>query len=281
VITGAIEATRGCPYQCDFCPETATPGNARFYKRPVEDVIAEIKALPQKSFVFYDASLTIDPTYTKTLFQKMKGINKRFFCNGNVDVLARDPELVRLSKDAGCAGWLIGFESVSPNTLDAVGKKTNKITEYETAVRTIHNNKMIVIGCFIFGFDTDTPTVFDETLKVIKTLDIDVPDFSILTPSPGTPIYHQFEKEGRLLSKDWTRYNLKTVVFTPKQMTPEELLKGIHHLYIECYTPLAIIKRITRSLRWGIYPFFIVLARNMVAMMNNRRLSHHKIKKSH
>jgi radical SAM superfamily enzyme YgiQ (UPF0313 family) len=272
VITGAIEATRGCPYQCDFCPETAIPGNARFYKRPVEDVIAEIKALPQKSFVFYDASLTIDPTYTKTLFQKMKGIHKRFFCNGNVDILARDPELVRLSKEAGCAGWLIGFESVSQNTLDAVGKKTNKITEYETAVRTIHTNKMIVIGCFIFGFDTDTPAVFDETLQVIKTLNIDVPDFSILTPSPGTPIYHQFEKEGRLLSKDWPHYNLKTVVFTPKQMTPEELQRGVQRMYQECYTLPVTIRRVVRSLRLGIYPFMVVLTRSMVSMMNNRRL---------
>ena len=64
VITGAIEATRGCPYRCEFCPEAIVPGDSQYYARPVDEVIAEIKSMPQKTLMFYDNSLTINPGYS-------------------------------------------------------------------------------------------------------------------------------------------------------------------------------------------------------------------------
>ncbi len=145
-MTGAIEATRGCPYLCEFCPETNIPGGSQYFTRPVDEVIDEIKSIPQKTIMFYDNSLTINPTYTKSLFEKMKGLHKKFFCNGNVDVLAHDGELVRLSKEAGCVAWLVGFESVSQNTIYSIGKTTNRVVEYAQAIQNIHDNHMVVIG---------------------------------------------------------------------------------------------------------------------------------------
>ena len=272
VMTGAVEATRGCPYGCEFCRETNIPGGSTFYKRPIDEVISEIKSLPQRVFTFYDNSLTVDPEYTKMLFRKMKGMHKRFSCNGNVNTLANDEELVRLSRQAGCFSWIIGFESVSQETLDEVSKKTNKIIEYEKAINNIHNNKMSVIGYFVFGFDSDTKDVFEKTLEMIKKLQIDVADFCVLTPFPGTPIYKKLEKEGRILTKDWEEYNLKNVVFNPKNMTSEELMKGIRKVYIEFYSTKYSIKRVIRSMNLGLYPFFMVFARNAVANMNSRRL---------
>jgi radical SAM superfamily enzyme YgiQ (UPF0313 family) len=271
-ITGAVEATRGCPYHCEFCPETNTPGGCQFYKRPVDDVIEEIRKIPQKTIMFYDTSLTIDPAYTKELFKKMKGLHKRFFCNGNVNILAKDLELVRLSKEAGCVAWLIGFESISQNTLDSVGKTTNTVDEYIQAVHNIHKNHMAVIGDFIFGFDTDTPETFEKTLKVIQELQIDVVDFSILTPFPGTPLYNKLEGEERILTKDWSKYNLKTVVFTPKQMKITELQQGVQYMYYDFYSLPYTLKRIIRSLRYGVYPGFVVLSRNLIVTMGSRRL---------
>jgi radical SAM superfamily enzyme YgiQ (UPF0313 family) len=273
VMTGAIEATRGCPYHCEFCPETNIQGGALFLKRPVPEVIAEIKKIPQKTLMFYDTSLTIDPSYTKELFNQMKGLHKKFFCNGNVNVLAHDAELVRLSREAGCVAWLVGFESICQNTLQAIGKTTNTADEYAQAVLNIHNNHMAVIGDFMFGFDTDTPDVFEKTLQAIKELQIDVADFSILTPFPGTPLFKKLDDEKRILTKDWKYYNMGHVVFTPNHMTPEELLKGVHKVYDEFYGTAYTIKRITRGLRWGTYPFFIIFARNLVSMMGRRRLA--------
>jgi radical SAM superfamily enzyme YgiQ (UPF0313 family) len=270
-MTGALEATRGCPYRCEFCPETNIPGGASFYKRPLAEVIAEIKTIPQKTLMFYDTSLTIDPGYTKELFKKMKELHKKFFCNGNVDVLAHDPELVRLSKEAGCTAWLIGFESICQNTIDDVGKTTNTVEEYATAIHNIHSNHMAVIGDFIFGFDTDTSDVFEKTLRVIKNLEIDVADFSILTPFPGTPLFNKLESQRRILTKDWKFYNMGHAVFTPTHMAPEELEEGARKIYNEFYSLAFSIKRITRGLRWGMYPFLVIFARNLVAMMSKRR----------
>ena len=272
VITGAIEATRGCPYRCEFCPEAIVPGGSQYYARPVDEVIAEIKSLPQKTLMFYDNSLTIDPGYSKSLFKKMKALNKKIFCNGNSDVLARDKELVRLSKEAGCVSWLVGFESVSQKTLDEIGKTSNRVEEYFQAVKNIHGHGMAVIGSFMFGFDSDTKDVFDETLKTIKELEIDVADFCILTPVIGTPVFNKLEKEGRILTKDWSKYDMKNVVFEPKNMTPEELLQGVRRMYAEFYSTSYTVKRVVKSLRLGLYPFFLVLARNAVANMNSKLL---------
>ena len=272
VMTGAVEATRGCPYHCEFCPETHIQGGSTYFQRPIPEVIAEIQTIPQKTLMFYDASLTIDPSYTKELFREMKGLGKKFFCNGNVDVLANDTELVRLSKQAGCVAWLVGFESICQDTLQMIGKKTNTVMEYAQAVRNIHKNHMAIIGDFMFGFDTDTRDVFTKTLQAIEELEIDVADFSILTPLPGTPLFHKLEKEKRILTKDWTYYNMGHVVFTPKQMTPEELQQGVQEMYTKFYAPLNSMKRILRNLPRGVYPFFVIFARNIIATMNSRRL---------
>jgi radical SAM superfamily enzyme YgiQ (UPF0313 family) len=272
VLTAAIEATRGCPYHCEFCPEANINGGSSFYKRPIAEVVSEIKSIRQKTLMFYDTSLTIDASYTKELFTQMRGLKKRFFCNGNVDVLAHDQEIVDLSKDAGCVAWLIGFESICPTTLQKIGKITNRVDDYELAVHNIHDKHMVVIGDFMFGFDTDTPDVFKQTLFSIKTLNIDVADFSILTPFPGTPLFKNLDHENRILTKEWKYYNMGHVVFKPKQMTPEQLLRGVQQMYSEFYRFPYSIKRIMQNLPRGLYPFFVVFARNLVAMMNVRRL---------
>ncbi|MHA2431134.1 MAG: B12-binding domain-containing radical SAM protein, partial [Promethearchaeota archaeon] len=188
-IMGAIEATRGCPYKCHYCPESNTPDGSLFYKRPINEIIDELKIIPQKIVMFYDTSLTIDPLYTKKLFKEMMPLKKKFFCNGNIDVLSTDEELVRLSKKAGCIGWLIGFESISQETIDLVQKKTNIISAYEKAINCIHSHKMMVIGDFMFGFDTDNKDVFITTIQKIHEMGIDVADFTIATPFPGTPFF--------------------------------------------------------------------------------------------
>lgn len=267
VLTGAIEATRGCPYCCKFCPESNIPGGSKYFKRPIEEVISEIKKLPQKTFMFYDNSLTIDSKYTKELFREMKKLRKRFFCNGNVDVLAEDAELVKLSKEAGCVAWLVGFESINQKTLEQMGKKTNKIKNYKKAVLNIHKNKMAIIGEFMFGFDTDTSDVFKDTLRRINELGIDAADFTIVTPFPATPLFEQLKKEKRLLTEDWKNYNLRSVVFQPRNMSVDELRKGLIKMYKEFFSTDAMVARTLRSLRLGIYPFLLVFMRNFTSFM--------------
>lgn len=276
VVSGAIEATRGCPYHCLFCREGQLPGGSQFYKRPLDQVINEIENLPQKTFTFYDTSLTIDPSYTKALFTQMKRLHKKFSCNGNVDVLAHDKKLVQLSKEAGCVSWLIGFESVSQKTLDEIGKKTNTVSAYRQAVQNIHDNNMLVIGCFVLGFDTDRKDIFNETLQMVIDLKIDIVDFLVFTPFPGTPLFERLDHEGRILTKNWSHYNMKNVVFTPKNMTPGELLQGVKSLYRSFYSGPHTIRRIFYGMRFGLYPFFLLLERNLSAFIQMRLLNYSK-----
>lgn len=254
----AIQASRGCPYQCEFCSETIVNTKQFFRPRSIDNVIEEIKSIPTKSFIFHDASLTINPTYTKKLFRSMIKLNKRFFCNGNADILGKDVDLLRLARDAGCVGWLIGFESISQKSLDGVKKKTNIIENYEKAIDRIHDHNMMVCGTFVLGFDGDTIDVFDRTKEFVYSSGIDIPDALILTPFPGTALFNRLDKSGRILTKDWSKYDHRHVVFKPKNMTSQQLLINTNNLYKDFFRLRDILKRSIKSIKLGYYPFLNV-----------------------
>lgn len=259
-----IEATRGCRYRCEFCSiSNSEIGWHVFRKRPIENVIREIQSIPQKRLTFSDASLTLDVEYTKSLFKEMKHLNKKFICYGNAHVLNKDEELLRLAKDAGCYMWNIGFESISQESLDAAGKKINKVEDYYSVVKKIKKYEMAVLGQFIFGFDTDTVDIFDSTADAIHNIDVDAPSLSILTPYPGTPLFTRLNNEGRILTKDWSKYTLNDVVFQPKQMSPEELLNGFHSMIKAFYNISDVMKRNLQSIKLGFTPLMGVIMENI------------------
>jgi len=259
----AIQASRGCPYQCEFCSETIMNSKKIFRPRPVENVVEEIKSIPGNVFVFHDASLTIDPKYTKKLFRSMIDLNKHFFCNGNVDTLGSDDELLSIAKKAGCVGWLIGFESISKESLIGAGKKTNNVNSYMNAIEKIHEHNMMVSGSFVFGFDGDTLDIFDKTKDFVDMSGIDMPDAMTLTPFPGTPLFNRLEKEGRILTKDWSKDDHRHVVFQPKNMTPEDLFENTQKIYADFFSKYSMAKRILKSIKLGYNPFISVLFQNL------------------
>jgi len=165
-----IQATRGCPYGCRFCSVTNEEFRNIYRTRPIEDVIKEIQFTKKRSFIFYDNSLTIKPSYTKELFRKMKSLNKKFIASGNINVLAKDNELLKLAYEAGCTGWFVGFESIVQKSVNEVGKRANRVEEYLHAVKKIHDQGMLLFGSFIFGFDNDTKDVFDKTIEINQKL---------------------------------------------------------------------------------------------------------------
>ncbi|RLF34310.1 MAG: B12-binding domain-containing radical SAM protein, partial [Thermoplasmata archaeon] len=239
--TEAIQASRGCPVGCEFCAMQKIEGPI-FRGRPVDNVIEEMKTIKAKNIFFADASLTINPTYTKKLFQKMKEINKKFECFGNINILTKDDELLRLASEAGVSTWYVGIESISQKNINAAGKTTNKVKEYSNAIKKIKDHGMMITGFFMFGFDGDTPDIFDKTLQAMIKWKIDEASFSILTPYPGTRLYERLEKEGRITTKDWSKYTEGHVNFIPKNMTQEQLLQGMKKIATEFYSYPNIIK---------------------------------------
>jgi len=262
-LTNSIEATRGCPYKCDFCQDANIRNGSVYRTRPIDNVIEEIASLQQKIFFFTDFSLTIDLAYTKKLFQRMRGLKKKFICGGNVDVLAEDEELLRLSHEAGCIEWISGFETFSQESLNGVHKNTNIVEDYARAVKKIHKYKMSVFGTFVLGFDEDAPDIFNVMRKHIGNLSIDTVNFAILTPYPGTPLFSQLEKEGRILTKDWSKYNRKNVVFEPKNMTKKELEEGFRDITLYFGSIPSVGFRTFRSLSLGLHPFIATFAGNL------------------
>lgn len=260
-----IQATRGCPTGCEFCCMTNAKFRNQFRYRPIENVIREINALSSVNFIFCDNSLTNNPNYTKSLFLKMKDLGKKFIGMGNINILSKDEELLQLAKEAGCIGWYIGFESVKQESIDEIGKTTNKVEDYITAVEKIHNHDMIIIGTFVFGFDTDTKNVFEDTYTFVDDAEIDVPDPLILTPFPGTPLYIRLKRENRILTENWSLYDLEHVVFEPKNMSPEELSYNTINLYKKFFSKKNILKRVFRGTRLGYYPFINVINQNYVS----------------
>ena len=261
---GIVQATRGCPYRCKFCAVQNVEG-ATFRTRPIEKVVEEITALQRARFLFADSSMTINPAYTKQLFRAMKDLNVRFSCYGNIDVLRSDEKLLQASQEAGCEQWLIGFESTNQETLKSIGKKTNKVEDYASAVKKIKEYGMAIMGLFMFGFDTDTKDVFDSTLEAVCTMDLERAGFSIVTPYPGTPLFDELENEGRILTRDWSKYNLRNVVFQPKNMTVDELLDGRESIVKEFYSLPNCLRRcfqdedisIDRLVNRVVYDYFI------------------------
>ena len=244
VLSDGIRITRGCPNKCEFCSITYFFKHC-YRKRPINNVIKEIKSLPRKFVYIHDANLTADPKYSKTLFKRMikEKINKKWFANGNIYNLGTDEEFLKLAKKSGCIGWTIGFESTSQESLNNVKKKENKVEKYAEWIETIRENGMAVSGLFMFGFDYDTPEIFDITIDALKRWDIDVGEFNILTPLPGTPLYNKMVKEKRLLTKDWSKYTQAQVVFKPKQMTPEELYEGTKRVIRDFHKSSKMLKR--------------------------------------
>jgi len=257
-----VEAGRGCPNCCEFCLVQRIVGSSHRL-RPVADVIAEIKLTKSKFINFDDSSLTIDLDYTKKLFRELAPLHKKFFGCGNVDVLSRDDELLKLACKAGFIAWFVGFESFSDKTLKNVGKKTNSVAQYKSVVEKLHENKMAVMGSFMFGFDTDDPDVFDKILDDVMGLGVDSADFNILGIYPGTSLFVQFEKEGRILTKDWSKYNFGQVVFKPKNMTKEFLEAEAWRISKEFYSIKNILKLSIKSAKLGFYPFMVVTIKNV------------------
>jgi len=240
-----LQSTRGCPFKCDFCSVTTFFGNS-YRCRPVEDVINEVKGLPDKKVVFLDDNIVGRPKYAKELMKALIPLNIKWGSQGSITI-AKDDELLSLYSKSGGKYIFIGFESLSEGNLDDVQKGWNTIKNYEAAIKKIHDAGIDIIGSFIFGLDNDTVSSFRTVLNFIMKNKIDNAMFNVLTPLPGTKLSEKLEKEGKIFNRDWANYHTGTVVINPVNMTADELQNGYYWIYRECYTWPNILKRVFRS----------------------------------
>ncbi len=239
-----IQFTRGCTHTCDFCMVPVVW--KRYQRRPVADIIRDIKALPGKRFAVSDVSPFEDEQWTKELLTAMIPLKKKWGALATTRI-ADDPELLDLLVKAGCSFLLIGFESVEQEALTGIAKGFNRADRYDELMRKLHDARIVVQGTFVFGFDHDSKDVFEKTVDRVNELKIDIPRYSIYTPYPGTRLFQRLEAEGRILSYDWGEYDTMHVVFEPLQMSPVELYEGFRWAYAQTFGYRSILKRTLSS----------------------------------
>ncbi|MDR1158581.1 MAG: B12-binding domain-containing radical SAM protein [Oscillospiraceae bacterium] len=246
MMKGAVFATRGCPYHCRYCNLKQIYPDA-FRTRPVDSVMAEIAAMPSKFFVFWDDNLFADQAYAKELLRALVPLKRRWAAQATLrDCM--DEALLALAREAGCLYLFIGLESFNDDALSDAGKTINRLADYEPMIRAIHRHKIMIQAGIVFGFDSDTPAVFGDTLDACERLGVDGATVSILSPFPKTPIYEQFKAEGRLLTGDWSFYNSKTAMaFQPLHMSTDELWRGFHRFRRRFYSLGSFVRRMRVS----------------------------------
>jgi len=244
VTTNAMQATRGCVHHCEFC-SVAAFHRYKIRTRPVQQVIDELKTLG-KHVLFMDDNIVLDKAYAKELFKAMIPLKKRWYSQCGI-AIAEDEELLRLAAQSGCRGLFIGFESLSEQTLNAYRKHCNRKRDYMDVVKRIHKAGIAICGGFVFGSDEDGPDVFENTLQFLLESNMDALQSTRLTPFPGTPLFEQMDKEGRIIDKDWSHFDFFHVVHQPKQMSRETLDSGTAWLQQQFYSYGNINRRIGRA----------------------------------
>lgn len=240
--TTSVIATRGCHNRCGFC-YLATDGLHMPYRmRDVQQVVDEIAADGQPYTVFVDNNLGSRPDYLKNLCLALKPLGIIWSAAVTIDI-TDDASLVREMALAGCTGVFVGFESLNGGNLTDARKRSPAPEDYARRVALLHRYGIQVNGSFVLGFDHDRPDVFERTVEWIEANRLECATFHILTPYPGTPFFRQLEAEGRILHRDWDKYDTAHVVFQPKHMSPEELDRGYAWCYDRLFSHASIWRR--------------------------------------
>ena len=222
-----IQATRGCPHDCNFCIVSKFYGK-KIRKRNINLIIEDIKTIAKLNldlpYLFVDDNIFVNRTFAKELLMKMIPLKIKFIAITDIKI-ADDPELLDLAYRSGCFMLLIGFESLKPEALSDVnvnGWKMKQINNYSTAIEKIQSAGMSVIGAFVLGLKGDHLDDFAKTRDFVINNHI-LGQFCLLTPLPGSRIYEEFKAEGRLHNHNfWDSCNFYELNFKHDNFSKEE-----------------------------------------------------------
>ena len=156
--------------------------------------------------------------------------------------------MLRLAAASGCIALLVGFETLSKANIANLGKKANIVDEYETVIKRIHSHGIAIDGLFILGLDEDDEGVFERTVHFAQRMHLECAQFAWPIPYPGTAFYESLDKTGRIVTKDWSQYELN-IVFEPKLMSREVLQQWHTRVWSNFYSVPSIWRRVGMTRR--------------------------------
>lgn len=235
LVPNSIVISRGCPHHCNFCYKDAFfAGGKSFYTQRVDEILTEISRLEGKHLYFLDDHLLGNKKLASELFESMRGMNRVFQGAATVKSIL-EGDLIEKAAETGLRSLFVGFETFSPENLRQSNKRQNLKLDYERAAQRLHDLGIMINGSFVFGLDNDDKDVFKRTVDWGVENAITTATYHILTPYPGTRLYGQMKKEGRILTQDWDLYDTRHVVYKTKSLSSTELENGYRWAYKEFY----------------------------------------------
>ncbi len=229
-----VHASRGCKFNCFPC---CTPylGGRSFRPRPIDKVIEEMMSIPNNRLFLVDNSLAQDDRWLELLFRAMIPLKKKWVSHPIKD----DDKILELAAKAGC--WYV-YQAIF-DTSDYIRRRIKRLKERGIGVQ----------GTIILGTDNQDEDYIKRLVDFLLEVDLNLAEFTVLTPFPHTPIRAQLEKEGRILNSDWIRYTAGEVVFKPARMTPDALQNMYEYawntFYADCSKEVKMAKLFLNVIR--------------------------------
>jgi tRNA A37 methylthiotransferase MiaB len=265
----SVLSSVGCRNACSFC-STASLYGGSYRLRSLEYVIADLHSARRygRDIVFGDSNIFNNREYLARLCARIikEKLHIRWGAQCTVDI-GDDEELLSLLHQSGCLVLLVGLETLSQANMLGVEKEYS-VDLHKERINRIRAAGIEVGGYFILGMENDGPQSFNELYEFIAETGIALPVLNILLPAPGTSLYEQLKREGRLLVNDdveFLKNNARYATasshcfYVPKQMSVQETEEGFLHLY-ERLTRWPVILR--RSLRPNLHASLVLLMMN-------------------
>jgi radical SAM superfamily enzyme YgiQ (UPF0313 family) len=259
--TGSFDAGRGCPFNCSFCTIINVQGRKSRYRSAddVEQLIRAGQTQGVRNYFISDDNFARNKNWEAILDRIIQIRTREHFdihLTIQVDTLCHKiPNFVTKAARAGCRRVFIGLESINPESLKGASKGQNRITEYRAMLQAWRQANVLTYAGYILGFPGDTPDTIERDIRIIqRELPIDLLEFFILTPLPGSKDHQTLYLNRVPMDSDVNRYDAEHVTVAHPRMTRDEwqeIYDRAWHLY---YCPEHIETLLKRAIVSGPRP---------------------------
>lgn len=227
-----MQFTRGCRFACKFCA-VSQYFDKKHYLRRIDEVVKEVEQQERKFLFFIDDNIASNQHALTELCHALIPLNIHWISQASLDV-TRNRELMRLMEKSGCWGNVMGFESITADSLRDAKKSPNipGFNNYAREVEMLRDHGMQTWAAFTLGYDHDTMESIEATVDFALQNKFTFAAYNILMPYPNTPLYRMLAEQNRLLygGKWWLHpeYRFNQAAFIPALMSHEELTDACH-----------------------------------------------------